>query len=170
MTLRAPIVCNAATKRVTAFAVLLVVLAAPAWAGFDEGVAAYNRGDYATALREFRPLAEQGDAVAQYNLGAMYDEGLGVPQDSVQAVKWYRKAAEQGHASAQYSLGAMYAQGHGVTQDYVQAHTWFNLAGAQGEKVAVTSRDRVAKRMTPGQIAKAERLAREWMEKHRGKK
>ncbi len=157
-------------KKVTAFAVLLVVLAAPAWAGFDEGMAAYNRGDYATALREWRPLADQGDAVAQYNLGAMYDEGLGVPQDYVQAVKWSRKAAEQGHASAQYSLGAMYAQGHGVTQDYVQAYTWFNLAGAQGDKVAFTSRDRVAKRMTPAQISEAQRLAREWMEKHPVKK
>jgi len=72
-------------KRVTAFAVLLVVLAAPAWADWDEGVAAYKRGDYATALREFRVLAEQGDAEAQFNLGLMYDKGQGVPQDYVQA-------------------------------------------------------------------------------------
>ncbi len=56
-------------KKVTAFAVLLVVLAAPAWAGWDEGVAAYERGDYATALREWRPFAEQGNASAQFNLG-----------------------------------------------------------------------------------------------------
>ncbi len=66
-------------KRVTAFAVLLVVLAAPAWAGFDDGMAAYDRGDYETALREFRPLAEQGNALAQHNLGVMYDNGQGVP-------------------------------------------------------------------------------------------
>ncbi len=143
-------------------AVLLTLGGAKAWAGFEEGMAAAKRGDYATAVREWRPLAEQGDATSQFNLGAMYDKGLGVPQDYVQAVKWYRKAAEQGHASAQYSLGAMYAQGHGVTQDYVQAHTWFNLAGAQGDKVAVTSRDRVAKRMTPAQISEAQRLAAKW--------
>ncbi len=68
-------------KRVTAFAVLLVVLAAPAWAGWDEGVAAYYRGDYATALREFRVLAEQGDAKAQFSLGVMYRNGQGVTQD-----------------------------------------------------------------------------------------
>ncbi len=73
-------VCNAAMKRVTAFAVLLVVLATPAWAGiYDEGAAAYERGDYETALREFRPLAEQGNALAQHNLGVMYDNGQGVP-------------------------------------------------------------------------------------------
>ncbi len=158
------------SRAVAIGAVLLTLGGAKAWAGFEEGMAAAKRGDYATAVREWRPLADQGDGVAQYNLGAMYDEGLGVPQDYVQAVKWYRKAAEQGHASAQYSLGAMYAQGHGVTQDYVQAHTWFNLAGAQGDKVAFTSRDRVAKRMTTAQIAEAERLAREWTEKRRGKK
>ena len=70
-------------------------LTAPAWAGFDEGVAAYNRGDFATAIREWRPLAEQGNAKAQYNLGVMYDEGLGVPQDYVQAHMWYSLAASR---------------------------------------------------------------------------
>ncbi len=72
-------------------------LTAPAWAGVDEGVAAYERGDYATALRESRPLAEQGNAIAQNNLGLMYDQGRGVPQDDARAVKWYSKAAEQGY-------------------------------------------------------------------------
>ncbi len=70
-------------------------LTAPAWAGFDEGVAAYKRGDYVTAIREWRPLAKQGNANAQYNLGVMYNEGLGVPQDYAEGVRWYRKAAEQ---------------------------------------------------------------------------
>ncbi len=88
-------VCNAAMKRVTAFAVLLVVLAAPAWAGWDEAVAAHKRGDYATALRELRPLAEQGDAPAQYYLGHMYRTGQGVVQDYAKALKWYRRAAER---------------------------------------------------------------------------
>ncbi len=86
--------------RVTAFAVLLVVLAAPAWAGLNEGVAAYKRGDYETALREMRVLAAQGDAAAQYNLGVMYENGRGVTQADAEAVKWYRKAAAQGHARA----------------------------------------------------------------------
>ncbi len=70
-------------------------LTAPAWAGFDEGDAAYHRGDYATALREWRPLAEQGDASAQFNLGVMYENGQGVPQDYVQAHMWLNLAASR---------------------------------------------------------------------------
>ncbi len=80
-------------------------------------------------------------------------------------MRWYRKAAEQGYAPAQYGLGAMYGNGYGVPQDYVQAHMWFNLAGAQREKQAVKSRDIVAKRMTPAQIAEAQKLACEWKPK-----
>ncbi len=70
-------------------------LTAPAWAGFDEGVAAYNRGDYATAFREWRPLAEQGNADAQFFLGFMYYKGRGVPQDYAQAHMWYNLAASR---------------------------------------------------------------------------
>ena len=145
-------------------------LTAPAWAGFDEGMAAYNRGDYATAIREWRPLAKQGVADAQYNLGVMYVEGLGVPQNYAKAVGWWRKAAEQGHATAQYNLGVAYHNGEGVPQNYAQAHMWHNLAasrfppGEDRDKV-VKNRDHVAKRMTPAQISEAEKLAREWQPK-----
>jgi hypothetical protein len=75
--------------------------------GFEEGMAAYKRGDYATALKKWRPPAEAGDATAQYNLGVMYAEGQGVPQDDEEAAKWFRKAAEQGDADAQCTLGKM---------------------------------------------------------------
>ncbi len=120
-------------KKIIAIGAVLLTLPTPmAWAGFDEGLAAYNRGDYATALREFRTLAAQGTASAQNNLALMYDKGLGVPQDYAEAAKWYRKAAAQGVAKAQYNLGVMYGTGMGVTQDYVQAQMWFNLAAAQG--------------------------------------
>ncbi len=67
-------------------------LTAPAWAGFDEGTAAFDRGDYATALREWRPLAKQGDAGAQIFLGFMYRKGRGVPQDYAEAVGWCRSS------------------------------------------------------------------------------
>ena len=145
-------------------------LTAPAWAGWDEGVAAYHRRDYVTALREWRPLAKQGVADAQYNLGVMYGEGLGVPQDYAKAVGWWRKAAEQGHATAQYNLGVAYHNGEGVPQNYAQAHMWYNLAasrfspGEDRDKV-VKNRDHVAKRMTPAQISEAQKLAREWKPK-----
>ena len=88
-------------KRIAFAVALLVSVAAPASADFDEGFAAYDRGDYATALREWKPLAEHGLAEAQHNLGVMYSKGQGVPQDDAEAVKWYRLAAEQGYARAQ---------------------------------------------------------------------
>ena len=101
-------------------------------ADFQKGLAAAQRGDFATALREWTPLAEQGDATAQNNLGVMYDKGEGVPQDDKTAVKWWTLAAEQGYASAQYNLGVMYANGEGVPQDDKTAVKWWTLAAEQG--------------------------------------
>ncbi len=111
-------------------------LTAPAWAGWDEGVAAAKRGDYATAHREWRPLAEQGNANAQFNLGLMYDNGQGVSQDHAKALQWYRKAAEQGNVEAQYNLGFMYDNGQGVPQDYAKALRWWRKAAEQGNAKA----------------------------------
>ena len=107
-------------------------LTAPAWAGWDEVMAAYQRGDYATVVRELRPLAEQGDAKAQFELGVMYINGLGVPQDYAEAARLYRKAAEQGRAKAQYNLGLMYDNGLGVPQNYAKAVKWYRKAAEQG--------------------------------------
>ena len=149
-------------------AVLVVMLALPVAAeDGQKGLDAYDRGDYATALRDWRPLAEQGFADAQYNLGVLYGIGRGVPQDYGEAVKWWHKAAEQGYAPAQALLGAMYKNGKGVPQDCVQALMWFNLSAAQGQGNAAKARDIVAERMTPADITKPEHLAREWLEKHR---
>jgi TPR repeat protein len=102
-------------------------------ADFDEAVAAYERGDDATAIRELRPLAKQGHATAQINLGVMYANGQGVPQDYAEAVKWYRKAADQELASAQNNLGTMYDMGQGVPQDYAEAARWYRKAAEKGE-------------------------------------
>ena len=116
---------------------LFVAFAFPLSAqNFDKGKDAYNSGDYATALNEWKPLAEQGDDSAQYNLGVIYANGEGVPQDYEEAVKWYRLAAEQGHASAQSNLGVMYVNGEGVPQDYEEAVKWYRLAAEQGHAVA----------------------------------
>ncbi len=131
-------------------------------ADFQAGVDAYNQGDYATAVKEWRPLAEQGDAFAQSNLGVMYERGQGVPQDFGEAVRWYRLAAEQGDAGGQFKLSGLYYFGKGVAQDYVQAHMWANLAAAQNQEL----RNALAKKMTPEQIAEAQRLAREWLAQH----
>ncbi len=107
-------------------------LTAPAWAGLSEGKAAYKRGDYATALRELRPLAKQGSPKAQLFLGHMYRYGLGVPHDDAEAVKWYSKGAEREHDGAQYNLGLMYDKGLGVPRDYAKALFWYRMADAQG--------------------------------------
>ena len=138
-----------------------------AWAeaDFQKGLAAYKAGDFAAALKEWKPLAEQGLAKAQHNLGVMYYNGRGVSQNYAEALRWYRLAAEQGFGLAQYNLGVMYAEGHGVKQDYVQAHMWYSLAGTHGDKKGLSSRDALEKMMTPADVAKAQKLAHAWKPK-----
>jgi tetratricopeptide (TPR) repeat protein len=153
------------------FAALLLLCSAVSFAGeFEDGLAAYNRGDYKTALAMFTKAANKGDATAQSNLGHLYYEGRGVPQDYNQAVLWHRKAADQGYAKAQYNLGLMYVYGQGVTQDYVEAHRWFNtsLAYSTDKEVrdnATKNRDIVARKMTPAQLAEAYKRTSEWKKK-----
>ncbi len=204
---------------------------------FEDAQAAHSRRDYATALRLWRPLADQGNAEAQYALGFMYDGGQGVPKNYARAAKWWRLAADQGHTFAQYNLGTLYDngngvpqnkaealkwyhlaaergndgaqfsvgvlyfagvavsenrteaakwfrraadQGHlggqvylalsyatglGVPQDNVQAYMWLSVAAARGDQDAVSNRNRVARQMTPEQIAEAQKLASEWKPK-----
>ena len=107
--------------------IALVFLSAgqSAWSGFQEGLDAARRGDYATALKEWKPLAELGDVNAQFNLGVMYYNGQGVPKDYKIAVEWFRKSAEQGYAKAQGNVGWMYAKGLGVPKDYKLAVKWY---------------------------------------------
>jgi TPR repeat protein len=195
---------NSTLRCLTGVLVAVLLSASSAFAGaFEDANAAYDRKDYATALRLVRPLAEQGDPKAQGLLGDMYWTGGGVPQDYAEAVAWFRKAAQQGDDSAQFALGniyehkpgdqhgrppqdyaeaakwygkaaqqgnvfgqlslaSMYEEGRGVPQDYVLAHMWWNLATAHGATDAAKFRDELAAKMTPEQVADAQRLAREW--------
>jgi TPR repeat protein len=112
----------------------------------------------------YRKAADQGLAEAQNNLGLLYYDD-GVPQHKRASASWYRKAADQGYVEAQLRLGNMYFNGDGVLQDYVLAHMWYNLAAAAGDVLsgdAATNRDFVTEKMTPAQIAEAQRLAHEW--------
>ena len=118
--------------------------------------------DYAEAAQWFRKAADRGDAQGQLNLGRIYRLGQGVPQNRIDAAKWYRNAANQGLAEAQNNLAIMYATGQGIPQDHVQAHVLFTLAAAGGTQDALKNRDFLAVKMTPAQIAEAQRLAREW--------
>ena len=215
----------------------IMCLATSAWSDYEAGESAYRRGDYATALRELQPLAEQGNDSAQFFLGVSYANGYGVPKNLEMALHWYRLSSDQGNWLAQNDLGVMYQNGDGVLQDYeeaarlyrlgankgymvaqsnlaamyykgrgvrqdgreafrletlaaeqdfslaqrmlgimymdgtgipqnyVQAHKWLNLSTAKGDKDAGTLRDELAKKMTPDQIAEAQKLAREWKPK-----
>ncbi len=122
--------------RLALAAALVLVLTADARADHDAGTSAYKRGDYATALAEFRQAAERGSVVAQINLAAMYYKGQGVPQDDAEAAKWYRKAADQGDAVAQNNIGLMYDNGRGVPQDYGEAVKWYRRAAEQDQSGA----------------------------------
>ena len=124
-------------KRAIAAIVLVSAFAAPVAAGtFEDAVDAHARGDYAKALRLIRPLANDGNAAAQFNLGLMYLTGHGVQQDYSAAALWFRKAAEQGYALAQSNLGTLYRYGRGVAQDDTEAVMWFRKAADQGDAVA----------------------------------
>lgn len=115
----------------------LLMAAAAAWTSsvpaqdFQAGREAVTRGDFATALAEWQPLAEDGDPAAQYNLGMLHARGDGVPQDYEKAAEWFMKAAEQGQREAQATIGGMYARGLGVEQDYEKAAEWLLMAAKQ---------------------------------------
>jgi TPR repeat protein len=125
---------------------LVLFLAAPAWADFEEGSAAFERGDYVTAFREFKTLAEEGDADSQVVIGFMYAHGLWVLKDAAEAAEWYRKAA----------------------QDYLQAHLWLSLAvtalppGKRRNDALIVRRDLVERYLSPEEFSEAERLVRMW--------
>lgn len=188
---------------------VLAVPAPPAAAGPAEDLAAaevaYGRGDFGQVLALIRPLADSGNATAQYNLGTMYSRGAGVPQDLAEAVRWYRKAADQGNVAAMHNLGAMYVTGRGAPQDfaegarwlrnaadrgdpvaqynlavmhengqgmpkdYVQAYKWYGVAAARfpnnpdKRKLTAESRDRVAGKLKPDQLARAKKLVKDWV-------
>jgi len=146
---------------------MLAAIAGIASAGpLEDAASAHERGDDATAVQLLRPLSEEGNALAQFRLGYIYDTSNGISQDDAGAAKWYRRAADQGVAGAQYNLGAMYADGHGVALDYVEAYKWLSIAASRFpagyRDDPVRMRDLVAAKMTLAQIAEAQKLAREW--------
>lgn len=130
-----------------------------------DGYAEYQRGDYAGALKIIAPLASKGEAWAQLNLGLMYFEGEGVAQDRVEAAKWYRLAASQGYAPAHYKMGFIYALGQGVAESDVHAYMWLDIGAMSGDANAVTFRNIVSTQLTPGQVAQAQKMARECLAK-----
>ena len=113
----------------------------------------------ASEFDEMKALADKGDAYAQNNLGVMYDNGRGVPENDAEAVKWFRKAAAQGRADAQSELGFMYGTGKGVPENSIRAYVWFSMAKTQGDTGAASNIDILKPQMTPQQIADGQALA-----------
>ena len=107
-------------------AVLFMI--APVWADTAAGIAAFRNKDYATAFREWKAAADAGQAEAQFDLGLLYAQGLGVKRDMGEAARWYRLAAEQGNAEAEFALGQMYSRGWGVPRDQADALRWMQMA------------------------------------------
>jgi len=136
-------------------------------ASFQQGIDAFAQGDFAVALKKLQPIAEQGNADAQLRLGLMYREGKGVAQDDKQAVAWLSKSAEQGQVEAQENLAFSFAKGQGVERDWVQADKWFGIAAASGKESAIENQKVVEVHMQPENIAEANKLAQEWLAKHK---
>jgi hypothetical protein len=120
----------------TALLVLVALAGIAVAEPLEDGVAAYDGGDYATAYRVLRPLADQGNPDAQCYLGYMYRKGLGVSQNYAEAIRLYRLAADQGGAKGQHNLGVIYRDGFGVPKNDAEAVRWFRLAADQGDAEA----------------------------------
>jgi len=146
---------------------LAILAAGPARAAdYDAGIAAYDRGDFARALAEFKPLTERGHPGAEFMLGAMYFYGKGVPADPGVAAVWFAKAARQGFASAQLAFGSLHIRGLGVRQDLVKANMWLTLAANSDipglAQQAVTLRDESARLMSQQERDLARQQANDW--------
>lgn len=148
--------------RVILLTFLSAVAAAPSIsADFAAGLEAYDAGDYATALEEWRPLAEAGDVEAQLALAGLFSDGVGVPADHAEAVRWYRMAAEQGDAVGQLNLGDFYARGLGVERDLGQAVYWLTLSARQGRRWPKQRIAELEHLLTKAERAELERLLAE---------
>ena len=123
----------------------------------EEAKAAVQRKDYAAAMSTYRTLAEKGNVDAMLALGSMYDNGPGVPRNTVEAAKWYRMGAQKGHLLMQRALALKYAIGEGVPVDNARAYTWISLAAAGGADVK-KDMDLIARRATPKEMAEAQRM------------
>jgi TPR repeat protein len=142
----------------------------PDFAANKRALAAVSRHDYAAALRIVRPLAERGDMAAQYVLAAMYDRGLGFPENHPMALQWFRRSADAGYSQSMRNLGTMYRSGEAGPINYVEAYRWYTLSlthlvpgEADAEAVHELTQDlsEVSAKMSGAQIAQAKKLARE---------
>ena len=137
------------------------------WSAGPQKGFSQERGDYATAIKEWTPLAKQGDVVAQYNLGLIYGQGKGIPKDYRKAIKWSTLAAEQGSPIAQTILSGYYFEGFWeLPIDYERAYMWASIAAMSEHKAGVELRNEIEKQMSFSQIEEGQKLARECIAKN----
>lgn len=155
--------------RLRAAAFICLCLAPAAMAGtYEDGMAAYETGDFAAALQHMRPLAEAGDVRAQFQLGAMHGQGEGVPQSDDEWVAWLQLAADGGYALAQTELGLVLVDGVHLPKNWPLAHMYFNLAVESGYPEAIAVNAWLRSQLTPEQAAEAARLRVTWVAEHGG--
>ena len=146
--------------------ILSIVSIGMSWSGdYQKGLDAAQNGNYTAALKEWRPLAEQGHSESQFVLGLLYRNGKGVEKDFSTAIKWYLLAAENGHAKAQAKLGYMYVNGEGVNKNYVRAYMWGRLSEINENREGSELKRIMTIELTAAKIEEAERLVRECMKK-----
>lgn len=148
-------------------AATLWLCAGAALAGdLETGNAAFEHGDFPTALKLLTPLAQQGDVEAEIDVGAMYLAGNGVAKDHLQAGKWFLAAARTGNIGGEVDIGGLFASGDGIQKNYVLGYMWFDLAAAQGSAAAADYRSHVAAEMMPEQIERAEAMGKQCLASH----
>lgn len=150
--------------RLLAAALLVAVWQGAALADFAEGSAAYDGGDYQSALEIWLELAEQGDPAAQIAVADLYLSGTGVAANPAEAARWYRAAALQGDPIAQLNLGDLYSLGLGLERNLVQAYLWLGLAVAQGRHWPEKRLSEIAAEMSADELRKAKRLIKEQLD------
>jgi TPR repeat protein len=132
MSLRCPDLGPVASLLIVVLAIASIAADEPEPSALDPGIASYKAGDWKTAMAELTPLAEEGDAVAQFYVGFMFETGKGVETDPEQAIGWYKASAEQQNARAQFNLAAAYESGRGTEKDLAESHRWY-LASAESD-------------------------------------
>lgn len=156
-------------RRMLVAAALAAGLTASAVAGpWEDGMAAYEAGNHAGAIAIIRPLADDGDARAQFQVGLMYAQGEGVPQDDAEWLRWLQLSVDLGYARALTELALVHVDGVHLPKDWPRAHMYFNLAIEYGDVDAIAINAWLGSQLTPGQTTEAGRLEAEWRAAHGG--
>ncbi|MGD8558111.1 MAG: tetratricopeptide repeat protein [Gammaproteobacteria bacterium] len=146
----------------------------PVSASYEDGLKAAEKDDYKTAFKQWQALARKGDVQTQATVAVLYHTGQGVSRDYEKAFYWYKKAAEQGNTASQANLGVMYAKGTGTKRDMVESFAWYTLAAKAHKDKKIGNElwgiDAIAAQLSKQEMAKAKKLANQYLKKYAAKK